>query len=202
MAAKLKAHNPQRAKLKSGGYIGEPTGETVLNENHKVFDVKTFANARVEVPDPVLIDKNIFANGTYKASEDNVDGYKQVNVNLPFETKTVTPKTVSQDVTVTPDTQYQALEKVTVEAAPLEPVTITPTTQQQTYTPQAPAIGFDSVTVLAAGLPIDPNSLTPLELGVDSGGFYYTDEVGGGTPVSFGRDANGLYVTGGNVNAE
>ena len=145
--ARIKAHNPQRAKLKASGYMGEPTGEIELTENHRAYNVKAYATANVNVPDPVLIDKNITANGTYQASADEADGYSDVTVALPFEQKEVTPSTTQQDITVTPNTQYQALSKVTVLPAPLEAKTVPATTEQVTYTPEAPAIGFSSVTV-------------------------------------------------------
>lgn len=63
--------------------------------------------------------KNITANGTYTASDDSLDGYSEVTVNVPTEgstptlqTKTATP-TESQQ-TITPDTGYDGLSSVTV----------------------------------------------------------------------------------------
>ena len=47
------------------------------------------------------------------------------------------------------------------------------------------------------GIPIDESSLTPLVFGIDNDGFYFSDTPADETPVSFGRDAGGIYVAGG-----
>ena len=47
------------------------------------------------------------------------------------------------------------------------------------------------------GIPIDEDSLTPLVFGIDNDGFYFSDNSNDETPVSFGRDAGGIYVAGG-----
>ena len=47
------------------------------------------------------------------------------------------------------------------------------------------------------GLPIDPNSQTPIVFGIDENGFYMSDTATDETPFYIGRDANGLYVTDG-----
>lgn len=76
--AKLIVHNPPRAKLKSSGYIGDPTGTIQITENG-TFNVKPYAEADVDVQ-PILIEKNITENGVYLASEEEADGYSKVNV--------------------------------------------------------------------------------------------------------------------------
>lgn len=43
---------------------------------------KAYSPVIVEVPEPVLTTKNITANGTYLASEDNADGYSSVEVSV------------------------------------------------------------------------------------------------------------------------
>ena len=55
--AELIAHTPQHAFLETSGYIGEPTGEIVLTENHRTYNVKEYAEATTNIPDPILIDK-------------------------------------------------------------------------------------------------------------------------------------------------
>ena len=45
-----------------------------------VYNVKEFVNANVNVPDKKLGTKNITQNGTYRATDDGLDGYSEVNV--------------------------------------------------------------------------------------------------------------------------
>lgn len=143
--ARLVAHNPPKGKLRSSGYMGEPTDSRELTENHKTYNVKEYAEAVTNIPDPVLIEKTVAKNGTYNASLDNVDGYDKVNVALPFDDQEVTPSTIQQ--TVTPREGYEALERVVVKPTPLDDLTVIPSTTQQTITPQASAIGFNKVIV-------------------------------------------------------
>lgn len=125
----------------------------------------------------------------------NVAAFATATTAIPEEIKHAVPSTVQQDVI--PDEGL--LKKVIVEPTPLDDITITPSTKQRTYLPQAPNIGFFRVIVEAVkqGLPIDPDSLTPLVFGIDSEGFYYSDDPLDETPVLFGRDSRGLYVTDG-----
>ena len=116
---------------------------------------------------------------------------------------TLIPKQITENGTYTAeDDNADGYSEVTV-AVP------TPIFESRTVTPTAiqfdvePSVGFDGlskVTVLAALFGIDAESLSHFEFGIDNEGLYYTDEVGGGTPVYMGVDARGLYVTGGVVN--
>ena len=71
-----------------------------------------------------LITKNITANGTYSAEDDNADGYSEVTVNVSsgssitpnLQSKSATPTTSSQ--TISPDNGYDGLSSVTVDAIP------------------------------------------------------------------------------------
>lgn len=69
-----------------------------------------------------LITKSIASNGTYAASSDNADGYSSVTVNVSggggtYQAKTnISPSTSSQ--TITPDSGYDALSSVQINAMP------------------------------------------------------------------------------------
>lgn len=70
-----------------------------------------------------LITKSITSNGTYNASSDNADGYSSVTVNVSgggggtYQAKTnISPTTSSQ--TITPDSGYDALSSVQINAMP------------------------------------------------------------------------------------
>ena len=56
-----------------------PSGEININSNG-TYDVTDKANANVNIPEKVLGTKSITSNGTYKAVDDNVDGYSEVVV--------------------------------------------------------------------------------------------------------------------------
>ena len=43
-------------------------------------------------------------------------------------------------------------------------------------------------------IPVDDDSLTPIEFGYDSGGFYISDTSGTGNKYAWGRDDTGIYV--------
>lgn len=56
-----------------------PDGNLEINQNG-TFDVANKANAIVNVPEKKLGTKTITINGTYKATDDNLDGYNEVEV--------------------------------------------------------------------------------------------------------------------------
>lgn len=144
--ARLRVLGSPSAKLRTGGYKGEPSGKIELTENHKTYNVADYAEAETNIPDPVLIEKSVTKNGTYSAEDDGADGYLEVDVNIPppvLERGSAIPKTTAE--TYTP--QGDGFLDFTVEATPLEVKTVIPTTQQQVVTPTAPNIGFSSVTV-------------------------------------------------------
>lgn len=56
-----------------------PSGSILIIENGN-YDVTEYANANINVPEKQLGTKTIITNGTYKASDDNLDGYSEVEV--------------------------------------------------------------------------------------------------------------------------
>ena len=58
-----------------------PSGEINISQNG-TYDVTDKASANVNIPEKVLGTKTIISNGTYKAVDDNLDGYSEVEVNL------------------------------------------------------------------------------------------------------------------------
>ena len=56
-----------------------PNGEIEINANGS-YDVTDKTKAKVNIPEPKLETKTITKNGIYKAHDDNLDGYTQVNV--------------------------------------------------------------------------------------------------------------------------
>lgn len=56
-----------------------PSGEININSNG-TYDVTDKASANVNIPEKVLGTKTITSNGTYKAVDDNLDGYSEVTV--------------------------------------------------------------------------------------------------------------------------
>lgn len=58
-----------------------PSGEINISQNG-TYDVTNKASANVNIPEKVLGTKTIISNGIYKAVDDNLDGYSEVEVNL------------------------------------------------------------------------------------------------------------------------
>lgn len=71
-----------------------------------------------------LTTKNITANGTYDAEDDNADGYSSVTVavptpNLHSKSATYTPSTTTQTESITADSGYDGLDAVNVTVNPI-----------------------------------------------------------------------------------
>ena len=58
-----------------------PNGEINIIQNG-TYDVTDKSSANVNIPEKVFGTKTITSNGTYKAVDDNLDGYSEVEVNL------------------------------------------------------------------------------------------------------------------------
>ena len=56
-----------------------PNGELEIIQNG-IYDVNNYSSAKVNVPEKVLGTKTITTNGTYNATDDNLDGYSKVEV--------------------------------------------------------------------------------------------------------------------------
>lgn len=91
------------------------------------IDANTSHTIKVEhidsIPDMIaLTTKTITANGTYSAADDSANGYSSVTVNVSggggtYQAKTnISPTTSSQ--TITPDSGYDALSSVQINAIP------------------------------------------------------------------------------------
>lgn len=81
--------------------------------------VDGFDDVTVAVPEPVIITKNIVANGTYNAVDDNATGYSTVNVNVPAPAPNLyDPGTITQNGTYTVPTGYDGFTSFEVNVQP------------------------------------------------------------------------------------
>lgn len=150
----------------AGQYLSEdqtiksvPIEEKTITSNgvHHSSMGMYFNKVTVDVPSdsPILGEKQITSNGTYLASNDNLDGYDKVIVNVPsssadpvLQSKTVNPKESIQ--TINPDAGYDGLSSVTVNAIQTETKDIS---ANGTYASSSGKY-FKSVTVNVANSPI------------------------------------------------
>lgn len=155
--------------------------------------------------------RNALVNkGVSGASTHDMDDFATDIASIPsggtYQSKTVSPSTSSQ--TVVPDTGYDALSSVTVNAAPKQSKSVSPSTSSQTVTPDNGYYGLSSVTVNAASK--QSKSVTPTTssqtVTPDSG--YYglsqvtvgavnaqvkTTRLTGGNSITWNKGSNALW---------
>ena len=79
--------------------VPQPIGKKTVTENGTDIDIAQYATLDVTVQ-PNIGTKTVNQNGVYKASDDNLDGYSQVNVSTPVPTgkKNITQNGTDIDV--------------------------------------------------------------------------------------------------------
>lgn len=172
------------SKTYVGSDVPKQPGKTITpgSNEQTAVDSGVYTTGAVKV-DPVPTEtKEITGNGTYSPSSGKF--FSSVSVNVPFDTqaKTVTPSETEQ--TVTPDSGYDGLSGVTVNAIPSTYVgsgvpkqgakTVTPSTSQQTAvsggTYVTDDITVDAMPTGALGTPsVDASGLVTAE--VVTGGY-------------------------------
>ena len=163
-----------------------PSGTKTITENG-TYDVTEYASAKVAVPseEPNIKSLNITANGTYTATG-GVDGYSPITVNVPTEsdfelqTKSVTPSETAQ--TVTPDSGYDGLASVSVEAIPsayVKPSGTKTITQNGTHDVKSYKSVLVGVATSGGGLPAGVSALA-------SGTYTPTQDISSGVDISHG----------------
>lgn len=130
--------------------------EKTVTQNGNVYpDGNNIAIKKVIVEVPtsggVVGEKDISQNGTYHASDDNLDGYDVVNVNVPQDPPNLETRseTTTSQTTYTPSPGYDGIGSITINPAPpLEEKSVTLTSQSATpITPSSGKYGMSKVTV-------------------------------------------------------
>lgn len=104
-------------------------------------DLETPYNQGVADQKAKLTDIEITQNGTYTRS----DGYKQVDVNIPLQEKTVDVLLSDTSTEILPDAGYEGISKITVNHSPVESNTAYEAVSNGSYT-ITPSEGFDATT--------------------------------------------------------
>lgn len=95
-----------------------PNGDIEINSNG-TYDVTEKANAIVNVPEKQLGTKTITTNGTYNASDDNLDGYSSVEV----ETSGINANDYFE-TTITSSNQHNFMRNNYLKSYPIKTITI------------------------------------------------------------------------------
>lgn len=122
-----------------------PKNNKYIYQNGRNIDVTEYASVTVSVPvvDATLTEKTIKANGTYKASTYNADGFSKVVVDVSGDVPEYQNKTVTENGTYTADEGFDAMDSVTVNVQPkLQEKTVYPSTSARVIKPD---MGFDGL---------------------------------------------------------
>lgn len=207
------ANEPFSLKLKV------PTGYSLSNVSVTMGGVdvtsSVFTYESSSGSTPALDVKTITANGTFLASDDSLDGYSEVTVNVPSSSPTLqsksvsyTPSTSSQSATITADSGYDGLSSVSVSVGAMATGSASTPATTITANPTISVSSSGSITASASAT----KSITPtVSAGYVSSGTAGTVTVSGSntsqlttqsattiTPTTSSQTAvaSGRYTTG------